>query len=66
MITYASVVSCDSKRIALMYAALNDLPILAGDIGNAYLNAETKEKVYIVCGPEFKQNEGKHALVRRA
>ena len=65
-ITYASVVSRDSVRIALMYAALNDLPILAGDIGNAYLNAETKEKVYIICGPEFKQNEGKRALVRRA
>ena len=28
-ITYASVVSRDSVKIALMYAALNDLPILA-------------------------------------
>ena len=37
--TYASVVSRDSVRIALLLAALNECDILAGDIGNAYLNA---------------------------
>jgi hypothetical protein len=41
-ITYSSVVSRDSVRIALMVAALNDLDILSADIGNAYLNAETR------------------------
>jgi hypothetical protein len=50
-ITYASVVSRESMRIAfLIVAALNDLDVLAADIGNAYLNARTKEKVYIICG----------------
>ena len=62
-ITYASVVSRDSVRIAFLYAALHDLPVLAGDIGNAYLNAETKEKVYIKCGNEFREHAGKYAVV---
>ncbi len=34
-ITYSSVVSRDSVRIAFLLAALNDVPILATDIGNA-------------------------------
>ena len=51
--TYASVVSRESVRIALTLAALNGLEVLSADIGNAYLNARTKEKLYIICGPEF-------------
>jgi len=43
--TYASVVSRESVRIAFLLAALNDCEILAGDIGNAYLNAFTSEKI---------------------
>lgn len=38
-ICYSSVVSRNSVRIAFLVAALNDLDILATDIGNAYLNA---------------------------
>jgi len=34
----------------------------ATDIGNAYLEAETREKVYIIAGPEFEELEG-HVLV---
>ena len=29
------------------------------DIGNAYLNASTEEKVYCVNGPEFGEDAGK-------
>ena len=50
--TYASVVSRESVRIAFLLAALNDLDILTGDIGNAYLNAPTQEKIYYWAGPE--------------
>ncbi len=42
-ITYSSVVSRDSVRIAFLLAALNDLDVLACDIGNAYLNAPCRE-----------------------
>jgi len=44
-LTYSSVVSRDSIRIAFMLAALNNVQLLAADIGNAYLNAPTREKV---------------------
>ena len=44
---HASVVSCNGVRLDFLIAALNDLYILEGDIQNAYLNASTKEKVYL-------------------
>jgi hypothetical protein len=65
-LTYSSVVSRDSVRLGFLLAALNDLDILAGDIGNAYLNAETKEKVYTVAGPEFGEMEGRTVVIVRA
>jgi hypothetical protein len=43
-LTYSSVVARDSVRIAFLVAALNDLDILAADIGNAYINAKAREK----------------------
>ena len=66
-ITYASVVSQESIRIAFMLAALNDLGVMAADISGAYLNAPCKEKIMIICGPEFgPEHEGKRAKVIRA
>lgn len=66
--TYAGVVSRESIRIALTYAALNDLNICAGDILNAYLQAPSSEKYYIPkCGVEFGlENVGKRAKIVRA
>lgn len=65
--TYAGFVSRDSVRIALTYAALNDLDIFAADIKNAYLQAPSSEKHYIICGLEFGlENVGKVALIKRA
>ena len=52
-ITYASVVSRETVRIALLLAALNDLQVKAGDVLNAYITAPVKEKVWTVLGPEF-------------
>ena len=51
--TYAGVVSRESVCIALTYAALNDLDVFAADIRNAYLQAPSSQKDYIICGPEF-------------
>ncbi|KAL7525855.1 hypothetical protein ACHAWF_001533, partial [Thalassiosira exigua] len=51
-LTYSSVLSRDSVRIALLVAALNDLDIFACDIGNAYLNAPCKERIWFVAGHE--------------
>jgi hypothetical protein len=41
---------------------LNKLELWGADIGNEYLEPTTKEKVYIVAGPEFRPLEG-HALI---
>jgi hypothetical protein len=65
-LTYSSVVSWESVRIAFLIAALNDLDVLMSDVGNAYLNAATKEKVYTVAGPEFGDDAGKTMLIVRA
>ena len=65
-LTYSSMVSCESIRIAFMVAALNDLDVLIADIGNAYLNADCHEKVYTIAGPEFGSNAGKHIVITRA
>ena len=65
--TFAGVVSRESVRIALTYAALNGLPVCACDIQNAYLQAPSSEKHYVVCGPEFGlENVGKYAIIVRA
>jgi hypothetical protein len=67
--TYASVVSRESVRIALMIAALNDLEIMTADIRNAYLNAPVaeSEKYWTSCGPEFGPTDnGKRAVIIRA
>ena len=65
--TFAGVVSRDSVRIVLTYAALNGLDVCAADIRNAYLQAPSSQKNYVICGPEFGvENVGKPALIRRA
>lgn len=65
--TYAGVVSRESVRIAFTYAALNGLDIFAADIRNAYLQAPSSQKHYIICGSEFGiENVGKVALIHRA
>jgi len=65
-ITYSSVVSRESVRIALTIAALNDLEILACDIQNAYLTAPCREKIYTTAGPEFGSEAGLTMLVKQA
>ena len=65
--TYAGVVSRESVHIALTYAALNDLDVFAADIQNAYLQAPSSQKDYIICRPEFGiENIGRTALIHRA
>ena len=65
--TYAGVVSRESVHIALTYAALNDLDVFAADIWNAYLQAPSSQKDYIICGPEFGvENIGQTALIHCA
>ncbi|GAX21971.1 hypothetical protein FisN_16Hh038 [Fistulifera solaris] len=65
--TYAGVVSRESVRIAFTYAALNGVDICAADIRNAYLQAPSSQKHYVICGIEFGlENVGRVALIHRA
>ena len=65
--TFAGVVSRESVRIALTYSALMGLDVCACDIQNAFLQAPSSEKHYIICGPEFGlENVGKRAKIIRA
>lgn len=42
------------------------MQILAADIGNAYLNAPTQEKVYSTAGKEFGSHAGEPIIIVRA
>ena len=59
---YSGVVSLRGLRLVLFLAELNKLEVYSTDIGNAYLEAQTSEKVYIIAGPKFGEREG-HTLI---
>lgn len=65
-LTYSSVVSRDSVKIAFLIAALNGLDMMACDIGNAYLNAPCREKIWFKGGLECGEWCGKVLIVTRA
>ena len=65
-ITYASVISRETLRLALTIAALNDLEVKVGDVLNAYIMAPITEKVWTTLGPEFGEDHGKNARIVRA
>jgi hypothetical protein len=52
-LTFSSVVTRESVRIAFLLAALNELEILATDVSNAYLQAPAQERIHTTAGPEF-------------
>lgn len=64
-ITYSSVENCDSMRIASLIAALSNIEIFACDVGNTYLNAPCREKVWFVAGAELGSQQGSVVKVVR-
>ena len=65
-ITCSSVESCDSVCIAFLVAALNDLDVMSADIGNVYLNAPNKKKIWTVAGHEFGTDKGAVYIITQA
>ena len=63
---YSSVVSLRGIRLIAFLAELNKLDLWATDIGNAYLESYTKEKVYVRAGPEFGDREGHILIIQKA
>ena len=66
LITYLSVVSRESVRLAFTIAGLNDLDVYAADISNAYLYAPCRKEIWTVVEPEFGSDAGCVVLVVRA
>ena len=63
---YSGVVSLRGFRFVLFLGELNGLEVWSTDIGNAYLEAMTSEKVYIIAGPEFGDLEGHILVIHKA
>ena len=64
--TFSTVVTRESVRIAFLLTGLNELDVQAADISNAYLNAPYMELIWIVAGKEFGSDEGCVMKVIRA
>ena len=65
-LTYYSIVSRDSMRIAFTIAALYNLSVLACDIQNAYLTAPCREKIFTISRPEFDSQAGNIFIITKA
>ena len=59
---YSGVVSLRSLRMVVFLSQLNDLEIWGADVGIAYLEVYTDEKLCTIAGPEFKELQG-HPLI---
>ncbi|MGH3056579.1 MAG: reverse transcriptase domain-containing protein, partial [Gaiellaceae bacterium] len=64
--SYSSVVKGISIRLLALIAKANTLKCLCGDVGNAYVNAPTREKIYTRAGPEFGDREGQIVTLVKA
>ena len=65
---YSGVVDLETVRIAFVAAVLMELQIVAADVGSAYIQAFTIEKVFTIAGPEwgFIGLEGAILIVEKA
>ena len=63
---HVGVVSLQGLQMCIFLAELNGLIPHATDIGNAHLEATTREKVCIKAVPEFKEREGNLLLIHKA
>ncbi len=56
----------DTVRWAMFIGEANGLTCCAADIGSAYLQSMTRERIFIVGGPEFGDLEGRVFIVYKA
>ena len=55
---YSGVVSLKHLRLVIFLGELNNLELCGADTGNAYLEAYTNERLFIIGGAEFEELEG--------
>ena len=63
---YSGVVTLRGFRTVMFLAELNNLQFWATDIGNAYLESRTAEKVCIIAGEEFGDRKDHVLVIRKA
>jgi hypothetical protein len=63
---YAATVHTENIRLLFYLLVHNNLDVLAGDVGTAYLNAITEEKIFSTAGPEFGDKQGQKIVLKRA
>ena len=64
--SYSSVVHTRTVRLLQTIAMNEDLNMLVGDIGNAFVQAYTEEKIWSRAGPEFGDKEGSTIIFNKA
>ena len=64
--TYAYVVSKGSVKFVPLVADINVIDVKYVNVQNAYLNSNTKERVYFYAGEEFCKYSGKLVVLVRA
>jgi hypothetical protein len=62
---YSGVVSLRSLRVVMFLAELNEMEHYQADVGNAYLKAYTKEKVYCIGTEDFGEDLNRCVLIIR-
>ena len=63
---YSGVVSLRSLRMVVFLSQHNNLEIWGADVGNAYPEAYTDEKLCIIAGPEFKELQSHFLIMVKA
>ena len=63
---YSGVISLRGIRLMIFLAEMNQMETWGTDISSAYLEALTKEKLFVRAGPEFGELEGHILLVHKA
>ncbi|MGH7974171.1 MAG: reverse transcriptase domain-containing protein, partial [bacterium] len=64
--TYASTVSSANIRLLIYLIVHSNTNVVSGDIGTAYVNAFTEEKIFSHAGPEFGKRQGMKVILRKA
>ena len=62
----STVVKGISVRLLDLIAHRDNLGVLCGDIGNAFITADCMEKIYSRAGPEFEDREGAILVFKKA
>ena len=63
--SYSSVVQQRSIRLLETIALNEGLSLVTGDIGNAFVQANTKEKVYTIAGREFGERQDCVVVIKK-